>query len=99
MTDEQHEDAISMYSAALSLDKPPRQDLFIKRSKAYIARGWLEDALNDANEVCLSGSHRLFLIDTSSLGHRTRPIVPMGLRGEAQSFKQRGRSRKCVKCV
>ena len=37
--------AIAEYSAALSLDPPISQNLFIRRSKAYIARGLWKDAL------------------------------------------------------
>ena len=83
MSAEQYDDAISQYSAALSLDPAAPQGLLIKRSKAYIARGWWEDALNDANMVRPLNSRRSALIDTSSLGDHARPIVPVGLRDEA----------------
>ncbi|KAI9566208.1 hypothetical protein HD554DRAFT_1206209 [Boletus coccyginus] len=51
VNDLQIDEAIVKYSAALSLDPPAPQGLFIKRSKAYIDKGPWEDALNDANEV------------------------------------------------
>ena len=65
MSAEQHDDAISRYTAALSLNPTAPQDLFIKRSKVYIARGLWEDALNDANQVCLFISCKLVLVDRS----------------------------------
>ena len=49
---ERHNDAISHYSTALALHPVAPQDLFIKRSKANIAGGLWEAALNDANKVC-----------------------------------------------
>ena len=47
-----YDEAVSQYSAALSLDPVAPQGLCIKRSKAYIARGLWDAALNDANKVC-----------------------------------------------
>jgi hypothetical protein len=49
------DDAISEYSLALSLDPTSPQDLLIKRSKAYVAKGLWENGLKDADQV------RLFL--------------------------------------
>lgn len=49
---QEHDDAITQYSAALSLGLPIPH-IFVKRSKAYMATGLWEDALSDANEVCL----------------------------------------------
>lgn len=60
---ERHDDAISLYSAALSLDPPTPQGLFIKRSKAYIASGLWKDALNDANKVRVLVSRGLVLVN------------------------------------
>ena len=60
-----YDEAISQYSAALSLDPAAPQGLFIKRSKAYIARDLWEDALNDANKVCPFTSHRPTPVDNS----------------------------------
>ncbi|KAG6375322.1 hypothetical protein JVT61DRAFT_3550 [Boletus reticuloceps] len=45
--------AISLYTTALSLDLTTPQDIFIKRSKAYIAKGSWKEAMNDANEVIM----------------------------------------------
>ncbi|KAF8142122.1 hypothetical protein EV363DRAFT_1150633 [Boletus edulis] len=46
-----HEEAISWYSAALSLNPVVPQDLFMKRSKVYMAMDLWENALDDANQV------------------------------------------------
>lgn len=46
-----YDEAISCYSAAMSLMPTTPQVLFIKRSTAYAAWKMWEDALNDANEV------------------------------------------------
>ena len=62
---ERYDDAVSQYSAAIPLDPAAPEGLFIKRSKAYLAIGRWEDALNDANEVCsfvLSGLGPFLLI-------------------------------------
>ena len=50
MNAQQYYEAISHYSAALSLGPTTPQALFIKRSTARAADMW-EDALNDANEA------------------------------------------------
>lgn len=51
MSAERHDDAIALYSTALSLNPSVPQRLFLKRSKAYVAMGsWLE-ALDDADKV------------------------------------------------
>jgi len=60
---QQFDEAISEYSVALSLNSSVPQDLFIRRSKAYIARGLWEDALCDANKVRYFNSCRFFLVD------------------------------------
>ncbi|KAF8546461.1 hypothetical protein OG21DRAFT_1119921 [Imleria badia] len=51
MSSRQHDEAISRYSAALSLNLTDPQTLLIKRSKARANMGMWQDALNDANEV------------------------------------------------
>ena len=47
----QYDEAISQYTAALSLDPVSAQDLLVKRSGIYAGKGSWEDVLNDANEV------------------------------------------------
>ena len=52
-----HNTAINQYSTALSLNPVILQDIFVKRSKVYMAKGSWEDAIDDANQVrhfCLS---------------------------------------------
>jgi tetratricopeptide (TPR) repeat protein len=48
---QQYNDAITQYSAALSLDLAVQQDILIKRSKVYVAMGLWGDALDDTNQV------------------------------------------------
>lgn len=54
MNAERYEEAISLYTLALSLNPVVRQDLLVKRSKACAGKGMWEDALDDANEVACS---------------------------------------------
>ena len=51
MAAQRHDDAIAQYSAALSLNPAVRQDLLIKRSKSYVAKGLWDDALDDTDQV------------------------------------------------
>ena len=55
-------------SVALALDPVSPQSLFIERSKAYIAGGFWDSALNDANKVCPLISRRLVLVHIFSSG-------------------------------
>jgi tetratricopeptide (TPR) repeat protein len=48
---QQHDEAIYHYSTALSLNPVIPQDVFMKRSKVYLAKGLWEDAMNDANQA------------------------------------------------
>ena len=48
---QQHDEAITQYSTALSLNPVILQDIFVKRSKVYMAKGSWEDAIDDANRV------------------------------------------------
>ena len=52
MNTRHYDEAVSQYSAALSLDPIAPQGLCIKRSKSYIAKGLWDAALDDANKVC-----------------------------------------------
>ena len=65
MSDERHGDAISHYSVALSFDPTVRKGLFIKRSKAYMAKSLWKEALNDANKVRPAVPCRLVLVHRS----------------------------------
>ena len=46
-----YDEAISLYTATLSLEPASPQVLFVKRSRAHAGRGAWEDALDDANKV------------------------------------------------
>ncbi|KAF8555907.1 TPR-like protein [Imleria badia] len=49
---QQHKDAVTHYSAALSLNPAAPQDIFTQRSKVYVAMGLWEEALDDSTRVC-----------------------------------------------
>jgi tetratricopeptide (TPR) repeat protein len=48
---QQHDEAINHYSAALSLNPVILHDVFMKRSKVYMAKRSWEEALDDTNQV------------------------------------------------
>ena len=48
---QEHDEAITHYSTALSLNPVIPQDVFMKRSKVYMAKGSWEDAIEDTNQV------------------------------------------------
>ncbi|KAF8127365.1 hypothetical protein EV363DRAFT_1344502 [Boletus edulis] len=50
---QQLDEAITQYSTALSLHPVTPQGVFMKRSKAYIAKGLWEDAIDDTNQVIM----------------------------------------------
>ena len=56
----QYDQAVSLYTAALSLDPSSPQDLLVKRSNASVGNGAWKDALNDvkgwARSMLTSGS-------------------------------------------
>ena len=83
------DEAIFVYSSALSLEPAASSGLLVKRSKAYAAKSLWEKALNDANEVCSLFLPWSYLVDAGSLGDLARSIVSMGLREEARSFTRR----------
>ena len=77
MSTEQHDDAISRYSVALSLNlAAPR--LFIKRSKACVASGLWEAALNDANKVCSLSYAVWFMSTDCRQSIKLDPMSPLG---------------------
>jgi len=59
-----HDEAISYYTTALSLDPPSSQGILIKRGKAFLATGSWKQALDDANQV-----HQFFLMEAILLTH------------------------------
>ena len=50
MNTKQYDQAVSQYTAALSLNPVSPQGLLIKRSNAWVGKGAREDALNDMKE-------------------------------------------------
>ena len=48
---QQHDEAMTQYSATLSLNPVIPQDVFMKRSKVYVEKGSWEDAIDDTNQV------------------------------------------------
>ena len=50
MDSEQYHEAISQYTAAMSLQPVDPQRLLMKRSNAWVGYGAWQDALNDAKE-------------------------------------------------
>ena len=48
---QQHDEAITHYSTALSPNPVIPQDVFMKRSKVYMAKRSWEDAIDDTNQV------------------------------------------------
>ena len=65
---ELYDDAISHYSDALLLHPVTPLPCLIKRSKAYVAKGLWEQALNDANKVRSFVSRRLALANRPLIG-------------------------------
>ena len=63
VSDERHGGAVSHYPTSLVLKPATVQNLLIKRSKAYMAKGLTVEALNDANKVRCSMSHKLLLVN------------------------------------
>ena len=63
VNDEQHGGAVSHYPISLVLKPGTLQNLLIKRSQAYTAKGLWVEALNDANKVRCSVSHKLVLLN------------------------------------
>ncbi|KAF8125612.1 hypothetical protein EV363DRAFT_1350407 [Boletus edulis] len=53
MRNQQYNQAIARYSAILFLSPSSPQDIFIKRGKAFVAKGLWEEALDDANQAII----------------------------------------------
>ena len=63
VSDERHAGTVSHYLASPVFKPATLQNLLIKRSNAYMAKGLWAEALNDANKVCCSVSHTLVLVN------------------------------------
>ena len=87
MRTRQHDEAISQYSAAVSLNPVNLPSLLIKRSKARANMGLWEDALNDANQVHYPCPVlACFFVDRGSLVHHAQSSLTAGLRKETRRF-------------
>ena len=95
---QRHDEAVSHYSTALSLDPSSPQSVLIKRSKTYLEIGSWELALDNANQV-RSFSVQLYPVYASLPGYYARSIVAMGLRDEACSITRGRRLRKRNKSI
>jgi len=85
---QRHDEAISHYSTALSLDPPSQQRILIKRSRARVeTKSWTE-AIDDANQVHHLSVMEVNLVDPSSSGDRARSDITMGLRDQTYSIAQ-----------
>ena len=80
MDDQRYDEAISLYSAALSLDTPSLEGIRIKRSKAHMATKSWKQALDEANQVHHFYLMEVDLVDPSSSGNQMGSIVAIGLR-------------------
>ena len=88
MDAQRHDEAISHYTTALSLNPASPQGVLIKRTKAWLAAGSSQKALDDANQVRPLCHVQLKLVDASSSDDLARSIVTVGLRDEACGFTQ-----------
>lgn len=87
MSARRHYEAISQYSAALSLNPVvPLLDVFTKRCEAYMEKGLWGNAVDDANQVLASALYRSGLMTTSSPGNHAQSTFSLGIREEACSF-------------
>ena len=64
---QQHCDAITQYSTALSLNPVIPQDVLMKRSKVYMTKGSWEDAIEDTNQVRHFCAVQACLVDSSMI--------------------------------
>ena len=74
-----HSEAHKYYSAAVSIQSADSRGYFIMRSKARMAQGLWEGALDDADEVSSVVSCKSLHIEAESSGDHTRSIITMGL--------------------
>ena len=89
MNARQYDEAVSQYTAALSLNPVAAKDLLGKRSKAHAGKGEWQDALNDANEVAhfillplhmlMNGTQVIKLDPSSVLGYERKHAALHGM--------------------
>ena len=75
-----YSEAITHYSAALTMGPTAREGILVKRSNAHAAAGAWNDALNDADEVCslLYFSCTSMCSTTLHGGHHVKPSLTLG---------------------
>ena len=95
MDAQRHNEAISHYTIALSLNPLSPQGILIKRGKAVVATGSWKQALDDADRVYHFSLVEVNLVDVLSSGDHARSVIAMGLRNEACGFTQGKRLRQC----
>ena len=69
---QRYDEAISHYSTALSINPPSPQGILSKRSKARVATGSWNQALDDANQV-----HRSYLMEGLVLLTHHRQVITL----------------------
>lgn len=83
---QRHDAAISLYSAALSLNSVCPEGILIQRSKARVAIGLWQEALEDANKVAVLALYDEFFLTKTLSGYHTRTVFPVGIRNETCGF-------------
>ena len=99
MDAQRYDEAIPYYSTALLLDSPSQRGILMKRCKVFVATESWKQAVDDADKVHHFCLVEVNLVDPSSSGNRTRPVLTMGLRDEACSFTKGRRLRQCRRCA
>ena len=93
MPSQNYAEAVAHYSMALSLSPVTRGNILIKRSKAYAAARIWEDALKDADEVCLRQFplRRSMLSDVFVQAINLDPVSPLGYERKHEALQGLGR--------
>lgn len=96
LASQNYTEAITHYSATLSMGPTTRDGILVKRSNAHAAVGAWNDALNDADEVCspLYLLHQHIFNNASHGGHHTEPSLTLGTRKKICSAAGHGTSRR-----
>lgn len=77
---ERNDEAVTQYSTALSLDPIFSQDLYVKRSRIYMAKGLWGDAIDDVTKVRHVCPHQVQFSHQGSLGDSAGPIIFLAIR-------------------
>ena len=84
-----YDEAISQYTAALSLNRITL--LLGKRSKAHASKGEWEDALNDANEVARFNWFEFLYVNGFAQVIGLDPLSPLGYERKHEALRGLGR--------